>query len=189
MKKTILSLAVAASLLSNSFGNISITNWGSDQLTQSFSDWTSATPASNSLTLVGTEGQQYFGDLTTPVSITSISPVLQIQVTGVFTGVTTGGFSIELFDADGDSRQYNGFFTEFTPSVSSTVTANFAVETGVFNPTVTGVSFVASGAGTASANIQLTNLTAVPEPSTYALMALGCLVLFFIARRRKAQQA
>ncbi len=27
----------------------------------------------------------------------------------------------------------------------------------------------------------------VPEPSTYALMALGGLVLFFIARRRKAQ--
>jgi hypothetical protein len=31
------------------------------------------------------------------------------------------------------------------------------------------------------------NLNLVPEPSTYALMALGGLVLFFIARRRKAQ--
>jgi hypothetical protein len=31
------------------------------------------------------------------------------------------------------------------------------------------------------------NAIAVPEPSTYALMALGGLVLFFIARRRKAQ--
>jgi hypothetical protein len=29
--------------------------------------------------------------------------------------------------------------------------------------------------------------TVVPEPSTYALIALGGLVLFFIARRRKAQ--
>jgi hypothetical protein len=31
------------------------------------------------------------------------------------------------------------------------------------------------------------SLQVVPEPSTYALMALGGLVLFFIARRRKAQ--
>ncbi len=31
------------------------------------------------------------------------------------------------------------------------------------------------------------NLNLVPEPSTYALMAIGGLVLFFIARRRKAQ--
>jgi hypothetical protein len=31
------------------------------------------------------------------------------------------------------------------------------------------------------------SFSVVPEPSTYALMALGGLVLFFIARRRKAQ--
>jgi hypothetical protein len=31
------------------------------------------------------------------------------------------------------------------------------------------------------------SLAIIPEPSTYALMALGGLVLFFIARRRKAQ--
>ena len=187
MKKTILTIAATVSVMATSFANISITNWGSAQLTESFSDWTSATPSSNSLTLVGTEGQQYFGSLTTPVSISSISPVLQIEVTGIFTGATTGGFSIELFDADGDSRQYNGFFTNFTPSVSSTVTANFATETGIFNPTVASLSFVVLGAGSASANIQLSNLTAVPEPSTYALMALGGLVLFFMVRRRKVQ--
>lgn len=187
MKKTLLTLASTVFFAASSFANISITNWGSAQLTQSFSDWTSATPSSTSLSLVGTEGQQYFGLLTTPVSISSISPVLQIQVTGVYTGASTGGFSIELFDADGDSRQYNGFFTDFTPSASSTVTANFATQTGLFDPTVTQVSFVASGAGTASANIQLTNLTAVPEPSTYALVALGGLALFFVIRRRKAK--
>jgi hypothetical protein len=33
----------------------------------------------------------------------------------------------------------------------------------------------------------MNSLAAIPEPSTYALMALGGLVLFFIARRRKAQ--
>lgn len=33
------------------------------------------------------------------------------------------------------------------------------------------------------------SFSVVPEPSTYALMALGGLALFFIARRRKAQQA
>ena len=187
MKKTILSLIATIAVSANSFANITITNWGTPQLQEGFSDWTSATPSSSSLTLIGTEGNQYFGDLFTPVSITSISPVLQIQVTGVYSGASTGGFSIELFDIDGDSRQYNGFFTNFTPGVSSVVTANFAVETGVFNPTVTKISFVASGSGTSSANIQLTNLAAVPEPSTYVLIVLGGLGLFLAARRRKVQ--
>lgn len=187
MKKTILSLIATIAVSANSFANITITNWGTPQLAEVYSEWTSATPSSSSLTLIGTEGNQYFGDLFTPVSITSISPVLQIQVTGVYSGASTGGFSIELFDIDGNSRQYNGFFTNFTPGVSSVVTANFAVETGVFNPTVTKISFVASGSGTSSANIQLTNLAAVPEPSTYALMALCGLGLFLAARSRKVQ--
>ena len=187
MKKAILSLVATIALSANSFANITITNWGSLQLAESFSDWSSTTPSFSSLTLVGTEGNQYFGELNTPVSITSISPVSQIQVTGVYSGASTGGFSIELFDIDGDSRQYNGFFTNFTPNVSSVVTANFAFETGVFNPTVTRISFVASGSGTSSANIQLSNLSAVPEPSTYALLAIAAVGFFLSIRRRKVQ--
>jgi hypothetical protein len=37
-------------------------------------------------------------------------------------------------------------------------------------------------------DISFNNLNVIPEPSTYALIALGGLVLFYIARRRKAQQ-
>jgi hypothetical protein len=49
-----------------------------------------------------------------------------------------------------------------------------------------------TGAGGSLAAVDLSpggsgGFTTVPEPSTYALMALGGLALFFIARRRKAQ--
>jgi hypothetical protein len=47
------------------------------------------------------------------------------------------------------------------------------------------LQFTFGGAATASSG-SLYALS-VPEPSTYALMALGGLALFFIARRRKAQ--
>lgn len=189
MKKILLAATCLSLILINADAQVSITNWGSAQLTETFSDFSSDLQTGSSITLVGVEGNSYFGDLATPVSLSSISPVPEITLTGIWSGASTGGFAVELFDSNGNSRQYNGSFTSFTPSVSSTVTAAFAGQTGSFNNTVNSLGFTASGALGASVNLQLTNLTAVPESSTYALMALGGLVLFFIARRRKAQQA
>jgi hypothetical protein len=72
--------------------------------------------------------------------------------------------------------------------------------TFVFGTSATAVNFTSStttqaltgflNAGTftfSSGGSDILRLATIPEPSTYALMALGGLVLFFIARRRKAQ--
>jgi hypothetical protein len=54
------------------------------------------------------------------------------------------------------------------------------------NITYLNFSWGGSSTGT-TPNISLNGIATVPEPSTYALMALGGLVLFFAIRRRSAQ--
>jgi hypothetical protein len=69
-----------------------------------------------------------------------------------------------------------------------------AIELSFLNNSVVAAGFGGPGVGAYFGSSGNTisagdaNLTLVPEPSTYALMALGGLVLFFIVRRRKAQQ-
>ena len=66
--------------------------------------------------------------------------------------------------------------------ISSSATPAFTANTVVNNLTgFTGGSYNYNGGS------PTISLAAVPEPSTYALMALGCLGLFFTARRRKVQ--
>ena len=158
MKKIVLFLVATIALSANSFANITITNWGSDSLVEGLSDWNSATLSSSSLTLVGIEGSNYFGDLCSTVPITDIAPVLQLQVTGVYTGNYTGEFSITLLDSqDANSRTYTGSFSDFTRNVSSVVTATFVGGSGDFNNVVQQVGFFASGSGELSADIVLTS--------------------------------
>jgi hypothetical protein len=62
---------------------------------------------------------------------------------------------------------------------------------GAFNPANVSSWSISDGGNGGTGNLagaNLVSLQAVPEPSTYALMALGGLVLFFVVRRRKAQQ-
>ena len=57
------------------------------------------------------------------------------------------------------------------------------------SPTLTGIEYVNfSWDNNSSGTVGITiSAVSVPEPSTYALMALGGLVLFFMVRRRKVQ--
>lgn len=112
---------------------------------------------------------------------------LQINITG--TTFPTSQFSVILFSADqGEgnflSKTFAGDFSQ-----SGVVANNYSLtfNSGDSFTAVAGFTFTSEGAGE-NMNISVNNLSVIPEPSTYALMALGGLVLFFIARRRKAQQ-
>lgn len=112
---------------------------------------------------------------------------LQINITGPTFPTST--FSVTLFSADqggGDflSKTFDGDFSQ-----AGVVGNNYSLtfNSGDSFTAVSGFTFTSAGSGE-NMNISFNNLSVIPEPSTYALMALGGLVLFYIARRRKAQQ-
>lgn len=111
---------------------------------------------------------------------------LQINITGPTFPTST--FSVTLYSADqGEgnflSKTFDGDFSQ-----AGVVGNNYSLtfNSGDSFTAVAGFTFTSAGTGE-NMNISFNNLS-IPEPSTYALMALGGLVLFYIARRRKAQQ-
>jgi len=115
---------------------------------------------------------------------------LQINITG--TTFPTSAFSVTLFSPNqGDdtylSKTFDGDFSQ-SGVVANNYSLTFNSGIGEDFSSVAGFTFTSGGTGD-SMDISVNNLSVVPEPSTYALMALGGLVVFFIARRRKAQQA
>lgn len=163
-----------------------ITNFGNSTFTENGGSTFGFSQTASSISLTGIEGDSLYGDVPVQVDISSQLDFLSIE--GNYTGTYNGQFNIELFDADGDSRLYTASFASFTPSVSSSVTAAFAAETGTFNGNVLTIGFSASGFGSDTTNITLTNLTtAVPEPTTWALFATGlAAAMVFRARRRRS---
>jgi hypothetical protein len=104
-----------------------------------------------------------------------------------FTGVTNPnmGFNIQVWSSDFNKNLYFAGSTASATSTASFIPLTFdSGDTSVLaNPGVVIVSWNDGG----TPNVTMNSLAAVPEPSTYALMALGGLALFFIARRRKAK--
>jgi hypothetical protein len=96
--------------------------------------------------------------------------------------------TITIAFADGDLNEAFAVFSGFTSSFSAVEVARNSFSGSVsWNDIQSWTISGGAPAGSAAVRWSVDNLAAVPEPSTYALMALGGLVLFFIARRRKAQ--
>jgi hypothetical protein len=99
-----------------------------------------------------------------------------------------GGFFVSLESTGGGLATGTFNWADFTTSVVNETTFSTS---GGFNPaSVTNWNIGDGGnggSGTLTGGASLVSLQVVPEPSTYALMALGGLVLFFMVRRRKAQ--
>lgn len=146
--------------------------------------WTpSQTATGISITGNDNNGNQFGGFWATPWTLASNSN-LQLNISG---SIPSPGslFTVTLFTADFlEIKAFEGSFAE-SGVVGNNYALSFQTETSSFT-SIGGFTFTAGGSGNAL-NISVNNLSVVPEPSTYALMALGGLVLFFIVRRRKVQ--
>jgi hypothetical protein len=181
-------LLFSATLLGGSFlsANAAVmTDFGSSSYSITFADFTTNQTA-NSLHLTGDDfGSSIYGNLATPFDLGGSMDSLSL--TASYSGPSTARFDVALFDADGDSLNFTGYFSSFTPGVTSTLTLNFGFAEGTFNGPVRTVAIIANGIGGANSGVDLTvyNLSAIPEPSTWALMLLGTTGVLIAIRRRK----
>jgi hypothetical protein len=164
---------------------VPITGFGTTDFSAGFSDFTTTTPTTNNVQIIGNDSNIFFGSIL-PSSVNITGNTAQLQLTGTFTGTATSGFDFELFDSGSGSLLYHFNYASFTVGVPMTVTANLQSTSGVFNGLVASIGFSGSGLGSSTVNFTLDNLVAgvaVPEPSTYALLALG--VVGLVAYRRR----
>ena len=145
-----------------------------------FGSWTYNPTTS---TLSGSEGfggNSLFG---TPITA-DIGTDRYIQLSANATVVPPGAATFTITLGDGDSVSNSAIATfKWSDFIGgATITQPLAYTT--FNFSALSTWSLASGTTNDSLNISFTNLSAVPEPSTYLLMLGGLSVLWFVNRRR-----
>lgn len=167
-----------------SFGNVVISNFGTEIENDLIGDnwpngYLSATSVLNSNVGIG-DGisdftNPFVGDLTGLTDLQLIANVNAIP--------STDGFTINLYDAEGDTASASFNWSSFI-SGPQTVLATLTYSND-FDPadTALGWDLTPTGIG-GSVDVQFTSLTAVPEPSTYAALT-GLLALGYVMVRRR----
>jgi hypothetical protein len=191
-KILLLSLTLAAYLLggNQSANAILITGFGSTAeapasvftVDGASSSFTTITQAALNTNVVGTDSGQIFAGTFATINIAGLNT---IQLTGTMSGVNAeSNFSVELFDPTLNfSRTYSGNLVGFGTVNPATVVLTFVSQTAAFND-IGGFQYTGNGAG-AAVNFTFNSLEAIPEPSTYALLALGLGSLVFLRMRSK----
>jgi hypothetical protein len=189
MKKLIaLSAIIAVSTVCYSYSAVLITNFSEPITADAPWVWSSAN-ATLSITSPNSSAGSLYPD--SPVTAYSIGSNNQFQLTLANTvsgGVTPGGgFRVSLESNGGGAA--TAIFSWSTFTTSTTGTATFSTSGG-FNPSeVVQWNIFDGGSGGTGAltGARLTSLQAVPEPSTYALLAIAAVGFFLSIRRRKVQ--
>lgn len=181
-----------------------ITGFGTSELNPfntaadlAFSTWSPSSVTLTSTTLTVTNVQNtgaldiYADPLATPVPISAASQnflTLQGSLNGTGTNFSIGSFRIYLYDSSFDSLAYNFNYTSFGSSVTSVTSGlDLADSSGPFNGTVVGYELDGSGTPSDTFSFTFDQLTAAPEPSTYAMLGFGMFMLYFVYRRKVRQ--
>lgn len=187
--KLIKKLLLAASLLALpafSAHAITLTGFGNTDFSITYTDFTTAETGADSLHIAGSDqGTSVYGTLDTPISLSQSYDYLLL--TGYYTGTSDARFDIALFDDEGNSLNYFGYFSAFNPGVQTTVRLDFGFADGTLTGPVTMIGLIGNGFGSGTINLTVDHLTgeAVPEPSTWALLLISAGGAALYLRRRK----
>ena len=177
------SMSHAASVLLTDFAS----NVGVDALT-----WNAGTKTWTGTQIVGA----LYNDGTGPFDLTSVlstsaadSSLLKAQVTATVNSSTPGSFAITLENGSAQLIIASFAWSDFVVGTATTVTKDFVGASGIDLATwdrsaVANWNLVSSGNG-ASVNATFSGLSAVPEPSTGALMMIGAAGLVALRIRSK----
>jgi hypothetical protein len=181
MKKLIAVLII--SLCINASASVQLTNFGTGSFTNEdgVTDFSTINQTATSIQGIGTDTNILAGTFS-PVNIAGLDI---IELTGFITGTNPNTFfKVELYNDDfSEIRVYDAVFSSFS-SLSSTIELNFVSQTASFS-SIAGFQLTGQGSGSAL-NLTLTNLQAVPEPSSALLIGLGAAGLYWLRRRRQS---
>ena len=141
--------------------------------------------AGNALSLQGGTGAANNGDYIqftiSTAGLTGLTLGYATQTSSATTGFTTQALS---YSTNGTTFTN---ISSLTPIPTSFASESFALPTGAENQASLTLRLVFTGATTATSNNRIDNLTVqtIPEPSTYAAMALGSLCMFAVLRARR----
>jgi hypothetical protein len=171
-----------------------ITGFGSgdfliNDANSSFDIGTSPVQTSTNITFSGVDGGTgFYVVLNTPVVLVNGFAASPLILTATLNVANANGFGVELFDSDGASAAYSGFWSSFATGASTEATLTYASTAPGFTGTVVAVLLSTGGTGQ-TLNVTFDKLiVAVPEPSTYAALS-GIAVLGFVAYRRRRSAA
>lgn len=200
MKKTLLTLTASFSLLISSHAAVSFT--GTDLISLGSNgigalDGQSSTSFVQSSSAISFNATAALGD--TFYNASNFGPVNWTSANGFYirSTITTNPnlpFAVDFYDTNANVvASYTGTTNTFTTGTNqgdslSYSYLNLTPSGSVSLSNISMLQFTFNGGATTNMVLHAISTTApVPEPSTYALMAIGGLVVLFAARRRKAQ--